>query len=293
MAGLSIPFGLAALLGKQGPMPAAQAPAAPADVTMPDVTVTGTPFSNKYHEGLIRSGPFSVGQTGGNVLGLLGDALLVGSGHDAIYQPRLQRARESEALIDFADDPMRAISQMSQVNPDKAQKLYNDYVSSQNDTSRTASLNRAAEQAFENNIHQRALSFLGAATPDSLPGVVELIKKYYTDSGVTPMFNLDDVHSVDDAIRLASGAVDVKDQRKLAEDRRYHDAVIAQDRVEEGGRNRRESMQQEGANQRNREDNATSRANTQDRVAAQRGISKPKLNIKTRPDGTRYVVRDN
>jgi hypothetical protein len=224
--------------------------AAPPEV--PDEIVTnGRRYNtNNRREGLVRNGTFSLGRTGGNILGILGDALLAQGGRDPIYQPRLQRAREADALIDLTDDPHRAISQMTQVNPDKAAVMFDrQQVLDSNNALRQSQIN-TAENEHRDSTNQRALAYIGAATPQTLPRILDIARKIYADAGIEPPFDIDSITSVDDAVQIATGAIEVEDQRKLAEDQRYHDAVIAQDRIEERGRTQRTQIQQSSQDKR-------------------------------------------
>ena len=78
-----------------------------------------------------RKGLFGVKGTLRDVLGTLGDAFLVQSGNKAMYQPRRQMEKESDAMGGFTQDPMAAIERLANVNPEAARKLYDEYTGNQ------------------------------------------------------------------------------------------------------------------------------------------------------------------
>lgn len=59
-----------------------------------------------------RRGFLGVGSTGGNVLGAIGDALLIGTGNQPIYRGRLREHRVNEALQNYLSDPDAAIAEL-------------------------------------------------------------------------------------------------------------------------------------------------------------------------------------
>jgi hypothetical protein len=303
-------FGLLqGLLGKQmqmqqAPPTAAQLPVSGtpgpqvAEAPVPEenvIQVEDRPFPNTMREGLVRKGPFSMGQTGGNILGILGDALLIGGGRDPIYQPRLQRAREAEALIDYVDDPERALANLSQINPARAAELTDKLRERQSLQEVRDAQIREADDEYNMLTHDRALAYLGAATEKTYPAIKQVVDRWYADRGVEPLFDLPDQWDETTIASIASGGIPIAKQRELREDQRYHDAVISQDRREEFGRNyrevfgetmqtTREGMKQAGADERNVRDNQTRRD-----TAGRR--TRPNVRFGRRPDGTRYIIR--
>lgn len=70
-----------------------------------------------------HKGLFGVKGTLRDVLGFLGDSLLVGSGKDAIYGKTRQRELEGDAMAGFTQDPLGASERMTGINPGRAQEL--------------------------------------------------------------------------------------------------------------------------------------------------------------------------
>lgn len=73
-----------------------------------------------------HKGMFGVSGTLRDVLGTLGDAFLVQGDGKAVYQPKRQQERESDAQGGFTSDPMAAVERLSQVNPAMGQTLLNN-----------------------------------------------------------------------------------------------------------------------------------------------------------------------
>lgn len=114
------------------------------------------PRQEELNEILPRKGMFGLKGTLRDVLGTLGDSLLVGSDADRIYQPQRQRERAGDAMFGFADNPMQAIERLAAAGfLQEAGELYNQVQQQQH---RTASLSsqeadrqsRIADRDFDN-----------------------------------------------------------------------------------------------------------------------------------------------
>ena len=278
---------LETLLGqtqRNGARPPAAAVEAPSEN---EIAVEDRPYRKP------KGGFFSLEGTGGQVLGTIGDALLVGSGRDAIYRPRRMDARARDAMIDYTADPERALNQLSQVPgmSDKAAELWDKH------QERTAQVGLQEAQAlnerdeYEGITHQRAAGYLGAATPTTYPAIRQMINKWYADRGVDPPFELPEVYDAEAIASLARGAIAPDKQASLSEAERYHKAQEVIDSRAEFGRNWREAYGNRTAMRLNDDDNKTSERNTDVRAAATSGnrpANLPKI-VKT-PDG-RVIVR--
>lgn len=73
-----------------------------------------------------RQGMFGTKGTLRDVLGILGDSLLVGNDRDRIYQPRRDSERRQDALSGFSQNPMAAIERLAQVDEKAAMDLYKE-----------------------------------------------------------------------------------------------------------------------------------------------------------------------
>lgn len=65
------------------------------------------------------------------LLGTLGDAFLVQGGGKAVYAPKVQQEKESDALVGFAQNPSDAIGRLAAINPDAAIKLQSTLMNQQ------------------------------------------------------------------------------------------------------------------------------------------------------------------
>lgn len=79
-------------------------------------------------EGLLpHKGMFGIKGTLRDILGGLGDALLIGNGGDAMYQPRRQQERQSDALVGYGqgdtEQDNAAIARLMEVDPEAGLKL--------------------------------------------------------------------------------------------------------------------------------------------------------------------------
>jgi len=78
-----------------------------------------------------------------NILGTLGDAFLIQSGHNPMYAPARAQEKAGDALSGFTVDPLAAVERLAQANPAMANQLY---ASIQQQQLRQAQLQRQQEQ---------------------------------------------------------------------------------------------------------------------------------------------------
>lgn len=78
-----------------------------------------------------KGGPFRQGGAVGNILGMIGDALLVNSGHAPIYAPRMQQKQEEERrhrlgtmLGNYLGNTDAALAELFAEDPDTALAIY-------------------------------------------------------------------------------------------------------------------------------------------------------------------------
>lgn len=271
------PF-LAHLLGQAGTAP-------PPQTEENVIEVNDTPYPKKKAKFFDKKG------TGGRILGTIGDALLIGSGNKPIYSERVRQADLKDAMIDWTDNPQRAIERVSQVDPALSAELSEQLSAEQ----LRAAQQRAIEDEYRQTTDARAFAWLGSATEKTLPQVKELVKRHYVERGGEAPFDIDSINSVEDALAWAQGGLTPKDRGSLEETRRYHDETLRQDRREEFGRNYREVYGEVSSNQ--RADKAEAGRETrsvrdnQTRRETSGKTARPDIKFGIRPDGTRYVIR--
>ena len=154
-----------------------------------------------------RKGLFGVKGTLRDILGTLGDGLLVGSDADPVYAPQRQRERQSDALTHFMENPLEAIQRLNDAGfPQQAQDLYKDYSVLQNQNAQQ----RIRADDYKSRVWGRAAGMLATATPENWGAVREQIGKYLTARGVEAPYALPDKYDADqiEGIRRGSYPVD-------------------------------------------------------------------------------------
>jgi len=110
-------------------------------------------------EGVQHKGMFGVKGTLRDILGFVGDSLLVGSGKNPIYGRTRQRELEGDAMAGFTRDPNAAAERMTGVNTEVAKELQTLAV---NEQLKRAQL-QSAEAARQSLIEQRRAEVLEKA----------------------------------------------------------------------------------------------------------------------------------
>ncbi len=88
-----------------------------------------------------HKGMFGVRGTLRDVLGMLGDSFLLGTGRKSIYSPQRDEEKRGDALSGFTQDPMAAIERLTQAGgSEMAQKMFNDFIDNQTKAASAQSL---------------------------------------------------------------------------------------------------------------------------------------------------------
>lgn len=121
-----------------------------------------------------HKGMFGLKGTLRDVLGTIGDAMLVQGGADRVYAPHRQAEMEGDAMAGFTRDPAAAAERMTGVNPDRAQIMG----ASAADAERKRMETLAAQASGQREAYKEGGSMmsriLGATTPDN----VEVMSRY-------------------------------------------------------------------------------------------------------------------
>lgn len=96
------------------------------DLSNSDWAVAANKAKEENDREVVHKGMFGVKGTLREVLGLVGDAFLVGAGNKPIYMPQRQREREGDAMAGMTQAPRAAVERMTAVNPELARQLGND-----------------------------------------------------------------------------------------------------------------------------------------------------------------------
>lgn len=152
------------------------------------------------------------------ILGTIGDALLINSGHQAIYAPAMERQKLSDAMVGYGqgnpDADKAAIARVMAVNPDEGRKLFDQYqqgVQQQTDNDlRRAQIDAVGQQKLAaNQLAKFKLvpNLLAAAKGD--PKQQQAIAAWYKD----PSLSIDDL----DPNLLAGSAINAYQQAQLGQ----------------------------------------------------------------------------
>jgi hypothetical protein len=214
------PTSLQAMLQPQSQPPAVLPNAQPTSVpgSAPDPVQPDIAVSNRHidpmtlHQGLL-GGMFAGGHTGGNILGLLGDAFLTQAGKAPQYAPRLQQAREAEALKSFDTDPSGALSNLMQINAPLA--LNQENVLADNNRQQAASNSVIQDQTLARQLKGRNIvaGMIYASNPGTWPAFKAKIKREAERHGLDPADVPDDMA---EAKAWAGGSIPADEQQKIA-----------------------------------------------------------------------------
>lgn len=237
-------------------------------------------------EGLPQhKGMFGVKGTFRDILGLLGDSLSVGTGGSAIYQPKRQQERLSDAMVGFTDsNPLPAIQRIAAENPELAQKMHEKYLA---DVARQEKLTLDRETAEVDQKYRKAQiadkgranisALFSAANAETFPRILEAARRaaatYDIDEDTLPTTLAEAKRWGLDPYK--STRLDQYDEG-LVETKRHHTATIETSRA-----NNANSV-------------AASRANNANSVAASRENSRRDASVKSRgQDMTDKRIRES
>lgn len=268
----------------------------PAEAQGEDIVVENKPYpKSKYKQGLI-GGPFAVGTTGGNILGMLGDAFLAQSGRGPQYAPRLQQLRTGEAIQDLSNDPVRAQQLLAGIDNDLSVDVWNKNADNLVQQRNSQILNQERDERYRNSINTRGFSLLRAATPETYAAIADQVRRYFVAKGVDPDFNIPDTY--EEAARLQPWNSQVTpDQQDRAESLAdYRDRLLSERRNAEGGRNYRARLtdstrRSEGQANRSVKVSEGDKNREVRRETAAGGRARPKIRIEV-VNGVRKVIKD-
>lgn len=159
-----------------------------------------------------------------DVLGTIGDAFLVQSGNKAVYGPRRDQERASDAMSGFTQNPLAAIERLAYENPEMAAQVYNDYMSNQAKQAQVQSVsdNRnslASDRAYKQkqdfgNYAARLLA--KADTPERQAAAMRVINTRAQALGIDPEeLGISQEMSDDERSVLGAGDMTVNQQETL------------------------------------------------------------------------------
>jgi len=163
-----------------------------------------------------------------DVLGTLGDAFLVQSGNKAVYGPRRDQERLSDALAGLytgnESEQLAALEQASYENPEMAQQIYSDYMLNKARQAQAESLGGTRESVIADRKYKQMQDFgnyaarllAKADTPERQAAAMNVIKTRAQGLGIDPSeLGINDDMSDDERSVLGAGDMTVNQQQQL------------------------------------------------------------------------------
>lgn len=201
-------------------------------------------------EGLLpHKGMFGIKGTLRDILGGLGDALLVGNGGEAMYAPKRHQEQLSDARVGYGmgdpDQDLAALQRIAQVDPKVAQEMYEKHQVMEANRQKIEMEGRESQDKRVKNGRDYAARLLNRAKPNELPYVLDLIKK---TTGLSPEdLGLGEDMTPEQMARYSSGDMTVNQQ--VNTELKGETVKQGGQRVQETGRHNRatESIGQQNA----------------------------------------------
>ncbi len=226
---------IAALLGNPGmlaqagggdlaslPNPASPMPQTDPSAAQPDISVASHSIPPSQRRSGLIGGGFGVGRTGGNILGILGDALLSASGRNPVYAGRLQQSREAEALQNYSTDPLTALQKLTMIDVSKVLPAFNQYYDNQRADKITDVNVRDKNADYEDSGRSAIGSMLYSANEKTFPAVLARARAFAARRGIDTS---DLPQTWEEAKGWATGTVPVEKQEGIETNQAYKDAL--------------------------------------------------------------------
>ena len=163
-----------------------------------------------------------------DVLGTLGDAFLVQSGNKAVYGPRRDQERLSDALAGLytgnESEQLAALEQASYENPEMAQQIYSDYMQNKARQAQVQSLSDGRESVIADRKYKQLQDFgnyaarllAKADTPERRTAAMNVIKTRAAKLEIDPTeLGINDDMTDDERAVLGAGDMTVNQQQQL------------------------------------------------------------------------------
>lgn len=216
-------------------------------------------------------GMFGIRGTARDVLGAIGDAFLTQAGRDNVYRPRREQEREADAMRGFQDDPIGAISRLTEGGfTRQAREMHqqgiennvrNEQLGFQRDNNTRQQTEFTNDQS--NDVHDRAVRMLTGANAQSYPAMRDQVRRYFTARGVTPLFELPEEYDERRIQSLRSSAVPVVDQDRNESQALYRQMQLdlAEDRIDNTRSYQQQSIRERQADRRDRSQRSRAQLN--------------------------------
>lgn len=191
-----------------------------------------TPPQPPMHKGM-----FGLHGTARDVLGLLGDALLMGGGGQPVYSLGRQNERVGDALLGMKDDPLKAIAGVAGVDRAAGERYYDSYLDSQDreatrnqnqqNFNTTTEFNRTKEGNDNTAKHLPSLAgYITSSNEKTWPQIRERVLSASKRLGVTLPYDLPEQYDPTVAAAYKDIAINPQAAANLAATNNYRTATI-------------------------------------------------------------------
>ena len=130
-----------------------------------------------------------------DILGSIGDALLVANNQDPMYAPAKKREDLNEAMYGFADNPMEAIKKISQFDPQLAYAMNNEYQKQRIEAEKARFGSLKSEFDVREKVMSAATSLMNGANEATYKGLRERAIALGKRGGIDLSDSLPEVYS--------------------------------------------------------------------------------------------------
>lgn len=220
----------------------------------------------------VRKGMFGIKGTFRDILGTLGDALLMGNNQQAMYAPRRQQEKIADALFDYQTNPQQAIQRLSNAGfVSEADKMRKSLSETQ--------LNQARQNAEQDKAVGTYAQYVNTLTPENYKQYAPALNAYAKSRGLAFPPLPDTYNESEIASRLNSGMKVYESERLkqyekgLEETERHHRETAANTRRGQDKADARAAASRSAADRRQRRS-----IEAADRRASQKGAGKYRTN---------------
>lgn len=190
------------------------------------------------------AGLFGLRGNARDILGTLGDAMLIHTGNNPLYTPQKRNEQLGQAMQGFVDNPLAAIKEMAGAGfGEQAREAYNDFLKNRIEESKAkatiASQTATAENArartrnenldYEGSVNQQIANRLGTINwdnPAQVAAARDWAMKYAENKGVGLRIPMPEQLTQDYATSLRESFVSPKDRAQIEGLEAYRDASI-------------------------------------------------------------------
>lgn len=171
---------------------------------------------------------------GRDILGQIGDALLVANGGEPQYAMAKKQQAITGAMQDFASNPIDAIKRVAQIDPEAAQELLKNYQEAELEKRKVAAQERTAESSVRKtsyDIREKGLGLIGniasGVNEATLPAIKERLISISKDADLGIEDLISNAKTVADLQSIASYAITADQKADNARADKYNEERLA------------------------------------------------------------------